>query len=140
MAWSIHRLLAINRRPASLFGELIKPAHVIATDDAMDYATVLERLHPGFAVRGPLSGAFTAAYDADLAEPTQDPVTLVADQSDVFLLTPIERHIVHRCLTGYQWLLDRDFDYIFSKFGGNFQCKAAVGTAFLEKEGRCLLP
>ena len=46
---------------------------------------------------------------------------LVADQTDVFLLTATERHAIHRCLTGYQWSPIQSFGYNFSKF--SWTCK-----------------
>jgi peptide/nickel transport system substrate-binding protein len=41
---------------------------------------------------------------------------LVADQTDVFLLTATERHAVNRCLSGYEWSPIQSFGYNFSKF------------------------
>jgi peptide/nickel transport system substrate-binding protein len=41
---------------------------------------------------------------------------LVADQSDVYLLTSTERQAMHKCLDGYKWLPIQSFGYNFSKF------------------------
>ncbi len=46
---------------------------------------------------------------------------LVADQTDVFVLTATERHAIHRCLTGYQWSPIQSFGYNFSKFSWTCQ-------------------
>ena len=46
---------------------------------------------------------------------------LVADQTDVFVLTATERHAIHRCLTGYQWSPIQNFGYNFSKFSWTCQ-------------------
>jgi peptide/nickel transport system substrate-binding protein len=41
---------------------------------------------------------------------------LVADQSDVYVLSAIERHGMHKCLDGYTWLPIISFGYNFGKF------------------------
>ena len=46
---------------------------------------------------------------------------LVADQTDVFLLAQTERHAVHRCLSGYEWMPIQSFGYNFSKFSWSCQ-------------------
>ena len=46
---------------------------------------------------------------------------IVADQTDVFVLTATERHAIHRCLTGYQWSPIQSFGYNFSKFSWTCQ-------------------
>ncbi len=42
--------------------------------------------------------------------------TLADDQSDVYLLTALERQAIHKCLTGYQWLPIQSFGLNFAKF------------------------